>query len=963
MAVITEAANWISDRLSKSDALRSAKSNCTQEIENRIDTLYPIAEKYDRSLRTNRPVTDDVLNGSLEHAATDLWNSTEIAIKVESDNESGYLLCRCKMFASILLSMYEALRPSNERKTMTLKCYLVIFKLIIDRNWIQLKKNVQEHMDDALKSLVAAVDPTSNANTAIVKRLQFEYFLTNFQSSAKEGDLETARIFSSKADIKNSYESLDASTILELCRIIYNAATLLKDSADGTCRINAISLLRDVQDYMDLPVTGLNSRSEFSSLRYSSLLLLTSCLIESDPQECRKYLELVQNLYPRKVDPFVLGIRYCRKNVGDNCDSAIEDVLMKMIMSVDIASSFDAIVSTINDFAATSPKKAANALDYIFLNKLNPQNNQQCLEKIAVSRFFLTTQAKKMTILEIIESLEDFSGSFERRFKCQISKTTMSSIITLLWNSGKKLEKNGNYHESIRFFKLALKDVLSQNYEDKAKLQRALQNAYLMTEDYIEAEKVYESMDSRDKTSPLTQLMLLRICIHRRGEHAALECLNNIRNSEQENAVDVLILAATECKRSTQLAVRAMSLLFEAMESRQATREISSNWCFPTMSLLRYTLQMIMKMAEDDRQQIFTHYSTTVKSLLNNGVEFLTRSKVLGSLTCRSEKSPMSQGSISVHEIEWFAATSYNIALQCQKYNMEPHQSDFASLSLRYIEMIPFQQFTASKTAHYMFWKYRASILCIISKKITFASGNDVALRDLQKHSFCLVDEIARTTKDQALLNGCTQEQVELFNECYLDALMSAYEVALHTRDQTKITEVLRLTANSRTAQIEILLIDTATSSAELPSGMLAEIMEAIIERNIGNTNLEDYLLCSWLRKLIDASFNTEKNCLKNLAERLLARLRTTFNENEANVAVFKQEAEMLATLTWNEGVRSIIKGSKNVGADWCQISIDFARFVNEALESHLKSLWKSLASSADMEDREDRIHDYSQDA
>lgn len=898
----------------------------------------------------------------LEHAGIKLWNLTGIAIKVESNQEAGYLLCRCKIFASMLLSVCEAMHPSDERKLVTFKCYLISFKITVDRNWNKLKEDLQEHLERNLAVLDNAVDSSTDTNYDVsVKRLKFEYFVTNFQCSVKEGDLEAATIFSSKADIRKNYMNLDPSTVLELCRIIYNAATLLKDSPNINCRNSVISLLNDVQYYLELPIINLKSHSEFNNLKYTSLLLLTSCLIGKDirgwdPRNCESNLRMLHELYPSKVEPFVLEIQF--RNIKDKQDSSntIEDVLMRMVMSVDIAAHFDTVISSINDFALKNPKEAANVLDYIYLNKLNPENEQIYLEKLAVLRFLMITQAKTMTNAEIVESLEYFSTFMEQGLIREISKHTISSIITLLWNSGKKLEKSGNCKEGIKFYKLALNDVLSRKYKDKAKLQRALQNAYIVTESYTEAEKVYELMDPPDKKSPLTQLLLLRSCLHTQNEDAALICLSKIRNSKQENAQEVLILAATECKKSTQLAIKVMSLLLEVTEGQDNVKELS-NWIFPTMCLLRNTLQMFLKMAEDKQEHALSHNAATIKNLLKNGVNFLTRCKALGSLGRRSEKQPMIQVSIYEHEIEWLASTSYNLALQCTNHGLESHQLDFGSFSLQYVEMIPLDDLTALKKAHYASWKFRVIILCILSKKNFAALGDDVSLRDLHDECSCLLNDISLARNDQLLLSGCAPAQLDFLNECYMDALTLAYEIALDLGDRAKVAEVLKATADSSNPQTEALLIDTATANAGLPHNMLLEIIETIVERNIGNMNIGIYLLCSWLRILMDSSSSTDNDSKKSLSERVLARVRTTNRETQANVGLFKQEMEMLATLAWNEGVRSIIEGHNRIGKDWCKISIEFASFVNDALETHLKALWKSLDASANMDNR---MHDHS---
>lgn len=869
------------------------------------------------------------------------------------------------MFASILLMIDEVLYPSDGKKVITLKCYLAIYKVIVDRNWGELKSNVQEHLESASRVITSVSEPISDEYLISVKRLRSEYFLSRIQSSVREEDFEATRRLSAEAKIEENYAIFDATTVLELCRILYNTAAILKDSPDIGAKSNAKCFLRDVQVHLELPIAGVYSHEEFKDLKYASLLLLTSYLIDEDlqiwdPSECRKYLELLQNLYPQKVDPYVLNVIFCKKSDGEHAAYAIENVLTKMITSVRIPTSFDSVANSVKDFAATDPKGAAKIIDHIILNNLNPESDQRCLEKATVLRIFLITQAKSMTTLEIIDSLEDFLKLCEGHLKKDISKYARSTIIALLWNSGKKLEKGGKYSESIRFFKLTLTNVIGQNYEDRAKLQRALQNAYTMSGDYIEAEMVYRSMHSRDKKHPLTQFLRMKARICAQDEDEALECLNVIRNSKHINAVDVLALAISECKGSKRLALRAVLLILRVLKERQTTAAGLADTHFSTLILLRYILQMVMQMAENDQEEDFEQYLSIMNELLNVGIVFLTIKKAPMSRNCQLNEASSFNKEVSEYELEWFASTSYNIALKCSGKGIISQQPDFASCSLKYLEMIPFRKFASPKAAHYVIWKFRVGTLCVLSLRNTTEPGDDVALRNLEIRASSLLDEVMLTKRDELFLKHCYPEQVKVLSACYLDVLILNFEVVLDLRDHKKIAEIIKLTADFQDSQIDASLVDTAISNTCLPRDMRSGIIEAILARNIGNENAEDLLLCFWLRKLLDISAESAVNSRKNFIDRILARLQSTYTNNQAHESHFKQEMQMLATLTWNEGVRLIIKECKTVGAAYCESSTIFAGYANEALKYHLKSLWESLASSAGIHNV---IHDKGQDA
>lgn len=130
-----------------------------------------------------------------------------------------------------------------------------------------------------------------------------------------------------------------------------------------------------------------------------------------------------------------------------------------------------------------------------------------------------------------------------------MSQTTMPVVVTLLWNSAKKLDKIEKFRESIGFYQLALRYVLNQAYNDKGKIQRALSSACINIGDHSKGLNVIDGMDSNDKEHPLTQLLILKIVLHNENSATALKCLEKITYSNHENSIDALIVAATQCKR------------------------------------------------------------------------------------------------------------------------------------------------------------------------------------------------------------------------------------------------------------------------------------------------------------------------------------------------------------------------------------------------------------------------------
>lgn len=133
-------------------------------VDNKISALYPIAEKYDRSFRTTTVILDEELILKLENAASSLWNSLTIAMKAEkaSDKYFNEVFCKCKIFATKLLSIHEALFRTNTNLLRNFKCYISSFKSASEYRFDDLITNTQQHSEKYLQIINEHVESFSN---------------------------------------------------------------------------------------------------------------------------------------------------------------------------------------------------------------------------------------------------------------------------------------------------------------------------------------------------------------------------------------------------------------------------------------------------------------------------------------------------------------------------------------------------------------------------------------------------------------------------------------------------------------------------------------------------------------------------------------------------------------------------------------------------------------------------------
>lgn len=372
---IAEAASWLRQ-------LISTNSLNLESIHDKLDSLFPVAIDYNKSLKTcklNLPLPDIVQR--LESTASCLWNAVAIAIKVEKDEAAGQMLCYSRLFVCVLLSIHETLIPSIERKLRVTQCYVSTLKVTIDHGWNQLHQMINVHLKENLSCLTEAANLFNEKEKKKYEKLKLEFEVSNFQDALKQGNIDLARQFEIQANIIGNVAILDSTLLLDLCRMIYNAILTLRETSLED--INYINyFLQRACEYLELEVPSLKTHADYSSLRYSILLLLANSQVDQnietwDISKCAMSLRVLQNEYPKKVEPYSLGIDFCKKMGGSSVPQGIKEIIMRMISSVDILLNFDASMGIINEFANLDTRLALECLDYIFINKWDPERDHK----------------------------------------------------------------------------------------------------------------------------------------------------------------------------------------------------------------------------------------------------------------------------------------------------------------------------------------------------------------------------------------------------------------------------------------------------------------------------------------------------------------------------------------------------------------------------------------------------------
>lgn len=1002
-----EVANWMTQNIYN---WRNLDSDQLNQIKNKLDALQPLADKYDRSFRTTNVILEKDLYLKLENASSSLWNAISITLKTEQQtaksliNKNGStqsmqsygtsnlnLLCCCKRFATILFSVYDALIKTLETQIRTFSCHVLTLKSVMDcffqeflsncslsngeidnelenkynsskikENWNNLLKNCQDSPQAALKVLEDNNKIWNQSQETEITKLKLEYFLVNFQICLKDGDIETAKLYSSKINIKDDIEAVDANTLIELCRIIFNSILIYsKKCQDINEKYEVVSLLNLALEYLQLPIQDLTTHINYQNIKYSITLFLTKFSIDNFPNvlnenDCDNLVNKLQEEFGKKTEPYKLAIKYNQIKKADNHDQIIQEIIMRMITSLNIKIHWDQILECIGQLSNTNTNLAIVCMEYIFINKLNPQEDSKIWEDLIVARVFMTIETKNMITDDIISSLQTFFELVENKASRKLSKMKISCIVILIWNLGKRLDKKEEYERSCKVYKLAQRSLFCDDFADIGKVSRALISSYIKCHNYNNALQQYEKMSESDKIHPLTQLLLVKIHMVDTNREKIIECIHNISLSEEKHSIQILILVISLCKKLDEIVTTGLNLLFEKLEGNDSLKDTNENIkvMLPIVELVRYTLQFTIKLLEDDTSN-WDKYFATFQSLLSKAKIIV--SNVSQKYAPDSPDSCLVGESISVDEIEWFASVAYNISVKGYNESRINEVLPVVQLALEFNEMIPVTEFVLEKQIYFLIWNYRTSILkARILLEYNQQNGTNTDLiEELIIFLESNLEKISTFKNNAQALKEVSVEKMCELDECKIELISIQFECTLLLKNQQRSQLFTERILGYREPKLDKILIESCSNNPNCPPGMTKKVTIMIIKRSLIEKSVSNNDLCIWLRKVLENISNPGDSTDESVVSTVLKKFEVDTLHDNACLIECKENIEILSTLIWNVGVNLIISDNKDGATKWCKYSIYFAKLVNDGLKIQLKNMWYSLISNTDIEDPE----------
>lgn len=967
-----EAASWINSQLIE---LNKIVFDDIKLVLNRIDALQPTAEKYISSFKKGEVSIKEENTLRLENVSSTLWNTIVIALKNQSlETDTRGFLCRCQLFTSILLSVYNSLCDTDGFTLRSFKCFIYVLKTILDckkfETWEITFKNAHMHAEIYLKVFNERLSKIKEQDRIEFQKNSFEFYLLTFQKYFQDKDMETAKLYLTKVDLRNNIEILDPDIIVEIVRIIYNATLDRYNSQEANSEdslTDMIFYLNEAHSYLSLPIKDIQSHIDYSTIKYSLLSFLVQCLIgrltktSIDDDNISNILDILQGDYPRKATPFQLRILYHKERKDSNIDETVSSIIMQMILSIDITSNFEVLLSSINDFSKSNTTMALRSLDYLFLNKLDCNTDQSVTEKALLSRFYITLQSEQLNETEMITSLEEFYIQMEKKLTKHISVDTMSCLVTLLWNSGKKVEKLESYLLCSRFYRLALKSIISDAYADRGKLQRALISAYISAGELNNAEQILQKITVSDKKFSLTSLLNIRLCVAKNEISSIGKYFEELDGSVDKKSIESFILALNEVRGFPDILLKGVLLLFSKLHlANEGLGNLKKgNWALSVTDIARYTIQTVVKFREEMNENL-TAYIEKITLLLNESLLFLKNIKTQKFTDVNEDTSDHNKSFIiNTDEIEWFASMAYNIVINLlQENNTYPVMEQLASIALEFIELVSYDDFSIPKMCHYKYWAFRCKVLCtIVQNRCTpnmqtppSVSLNNLGLPSTQDKFDELLNEVIRFKSESKYEQGVDEEQKNNWNELLKDIFQLKFDKLLTLRDYEGIEDLLAIEEKENDFSLDWMLVECILEKDNVPSELKKKVILLLYKRNLANPQKIENVLCYWLRSIYsdcDLQLSIDE---QTLFSKLLTRIKLNCDEVNKYESDFMLDIENICSICWNVGINYLMAENRDEMIHWSKLAFEFSRFARPGLDVQLKGLLSSLCSTVKME-------------
>ncbi|KAI5958414.1 SPO22 [Candida margitis] len=875
------------------------EGNADLLVQKKIDLIIPIAENMQRNVTQDPSLVQlpTNLQESIDSAGSDIWNLGG-QLNVNKETLHGV-----KYFAIVLLLIYESFNPSIDRSLSVLSCLINLLSSSISTNVLGVAKKCQNFAETILNKLLT-IDRDCNLdkdNKSLIDDYNSKFLLLSLSFEVVSGNYETAKVYEARLSHLEAHLAMDF--VLETSRILYNSALDLynKETFETAKCLAAMSI-----KFLEKVITE-ESQGIIKTRYLQTYILLIKCYKSLDTNESKERalsaVKLIQNQFSTRFEVYGLYFEIC----GDTDDtSSIDEVMMRMVMSVPIADNFEKVLNLLKQKVHYSFKGVNNCLDFLLTN-LDSSSFQAGV--LVITKFVVNAELAQKEEPQIrIKELELFIELAERSLQHSLDMNMKQSVLALLWKQGMAAYKALDYDQSSGWLRLSLSRLFYMEYsenQDRGKIIRAIENNHLLSGNAQAVLDLHQELGPEDESSMLSQYNLFRAFTLMKDEgNASAQFTRLVDGNTNINAILAVAACIIEATNnlSNDFIKNAFLQLLNILSSREFNEEfIQSLNSFGIILPIccRCAILMFSNNIEKNEMEYTESNLLNLCQILKGSCNFATHtSHVTGQI-------------FNSNDYEWCASKAYNIALFCKQINRCEIAVQLCQICIGFIHLIP-PDIEKVRRDKMIIWKTRAMILTFffLSKK------EDIGVDDwtyIKEHGVAMIEEI----RDSDVLSD---DSFECIQQLCTFRFQAELIIGSTEQIQAMIEDCSTFKPKHVIEMYEVYVNLLIYCKRSLAKHAKSSILLSIINRAIGFADAT-FLprLIIWIRyfmEISDDTFDSEKG-------KAVLQFYRMYQSNVVTAAIPSFEIEWIASVSWNYGALSH-------GLRWCAFGVLFSRFVHE---------------------------------
>ncbi|KAK6465518.1 meiosis protein SPO22/ZIP4 like-domain-containing protein [Scheffersomyces coipomensis] len=881
----------ISNEIAKSiESSKDLSENQILPIQSKLDVVLSLSEsllKSSNSINQYLPLSNEVRD-IVEATASNLWNISSITSRVIDSQKIQLFLCQVKLFALVLLQIYDRSNFDHSKLFRSTNCAIKLFSSCIDFQFNDVAKKVQTYGEASIARLIELDkdDKLGKEDKSKIYENTSKMLILSMNHSLIIKDYVMTKLYETKLDKINLAKHAKVEFLSDCSRYLFNGSLELYEHENFEKASEIVSY-----SIKYLQVNDLNYKAvinDYDERLFQSYLLYIKCL-QKVPNSSNKVQEILKYLmenFSNRVEVYILKL----EEYQDFEESEIKDLVMTLVVKVPLENNLEKILGLLRNICQKSIYAVNKCMDYM-LTKLDPIKSHDQLELIVSTKVYFNTNI--INSAKTIVELNSFLKLAERTFTKSISQSSRSSIVTLIWNQGTKSLKAQKYSVVIEWYNLCLSRILVDERDEgdeNGKIIRSLQNSHFLLNNYQSAIDCVEQMNEKHKSSILTQYNLFRCYIKLNNVDLAIETIERMSSREDPLSVVTLAVCVIESKGilPTSMSLNLMfKLLSLVMNDDNYKNESSTGSDYVVIPIaIRCTIVMVLKGCENesDTSIISKHFA----SLL----EIFTKSLSVAKKNS-SNKVKKSQ-KFTVDDLEWLSSKAYNIACTAVKHNQSSTCLSFAQFAKSFITLIP-HDIGAQKLIELQIWDIKSNILIMLA---TILKGSETSWNEIREAATKDFESINRLLTS----NEIGENQLEDCKSCRIQLILFRFQAELESGLSDNLHGILEQVPTEDkvldfTIYSTIVALVLKSNRNQVKYKLLSEIIIKSLELG---SNFS--LISIWIRKLFeDHSLTGENHEL--VISHLISILKCL--DQEETFPPF--EIDWLASTCWNSGVTNIM--------------------------------------------------------